>query len=56
MDNNAAQIINAIITNLDQLSVTGARNMAIVVNCINALAELKGKLEGDADAVQNPTN
>lgn len=51
--NEATTIINAVITNLDQLSVTGARNMAIVVNCINALAELKGKLEVSTDAVQN---
>lgn len=54
---NATQIINAVITNLDQLSVTGARNMAIIVNCINALAELKTKLEGASNAdVQNTAN
>ena len=51
--NEATTIINAVITNLDQLSVTGARNMAIVVNCINALAELKTKLEGGAECTKS---
>lgn len=51
---NATQIINTVITSLDQLTVTGARNMALIVNCINALAEVKAKLE--AQNVQNQTN
>ena len=38
--------INYVITQLDQLSVQGARNMGIVLQCINQLAQVKHDLEG----------
>lgn len=52
MDKNI-EIVNAVITALDQLQVQGARNMSMVLQSIQQLAQLRQNLsEGDKD-VQN---
>lgn len=42
--NDNIMIINTIITQLDALTVQGARNMTIVLGCIQQLAALKDNL------------
>jgi hypothetical protein len=49
---DSIEIINIIITQLDQLSVQGARNMSIVLGCLQQLGKLKQQLEEKKD-VQN---
>lgn len=39
------QIIDAVITNLDRLTVRGVSNMSLVIDSINALGALREKLE-----------
>ena len=41
---NKVQIINAVIQSLDQLTVQGAKNMALVLECIKALDTLKHEI------------
>lgn len=52
MDKNI-QIINTIITQLDQLTVQGARNMTIILQSIQALAALKENLSEVQNNVQD---
>lgn len=42
MDN--LQIVNTVIAALDQLTVQGARNMTIVIQCIQQLGKLRENL------------
>lgn len=37
-------IVDYVITNLDRLTLRGVGNMGIVIDCINALGELKKRL------------
>ena len=49
-------IIDAIITNLDRLTVQGVRNMSFIIDSINALGELRDALtrEGKSDVQNHP--
>lgn len=49
----AIQTVNAVITALDQLQVQGARNMSLVLQCIQQLGQLRQTLSEGADNVQN---
>lgn len=50
MDN--LQIVNTVIAVLDQISVQGARNMSLVLQCIQQLGTLRDNLT-EAKDVQN---
>lgn len=47
------QIINALIQSLDQLTVQGAKNMALVLECIKALDALKNEIVKEAQHEQH---
>ena len=52
MDKNI-EIVNAVIQALDQLQVQGARNMSMVLQCIQHLGELRENLSKEAGNVQD---
>ena len=39
------QLIDAVITNLDRLTVQGVNNMGLIIDSINALGALRNELE-----------
>ena len=47
------QLINMIIQSLDQLTVQGTKNMALVLECIKALDALKGEITKEAQHEQH---